>query len=100
MLIQTETTPNPATLKFMPGRKVMDAGTRDLLTRKRPALADLQAAAPGVGEFLAAFLAARLVVTDEEGGHPVITLAHEALITHLLGFGEPSFCKQQLLRVS
>jgi Fe-S cluster biogenesis protein NfuA len=29
MLIQTETTPNPATLKFLPGQKVMDAGTRD-----------------------------------------------------------------------
>jgi len=29
MLIETETTPNPATLKFLPGRKVMDAGTRD-----------------------------------------------------------------------
>ena len=25
MLIETETTPNPATLKFMPGRTVMDA---------------------------------------------------------------------------
>jgi Fe-S cluster biogenesis protein NfuA len=32
MLIQTETTPNPATLKFLPGRKVMDAGTRDFAT--------------------------------------------------------------------
>jgi len=29
MLIETETTPNPATLKFLPGRKVMDSGTRD-----------------------------------------------------------------------
>jgi Fe-S cluster biogenesis protein NfuA len=29
MLIQTETTPNPATIKFLPGRKVMEAGTRD-----------------------------------------------------------------------
>ena len=29
MLIETETTPNPATLKFLPGRTVMDAGTRD-----------------------------------------------------------------------
>lgn len=29
MLIETETTPNPATLKFMPGRPVMEAGTRD-----------------------------------------------------------------------
>ncbi len=29
MLIETETTPNPATLKFMPGREVMTNGTRD-----------------------------------------------------------------------
>ncbi|MEQ1548196.1 MAG: NifU family protein [Chakrabartia sp.] len=29
MLIETETTPNPATLKFMPGRPVMESGTRD-----------------------------------------------------------------------
>lgn len=29
MLIETETTPNPATLKFLPGRPVMNAGTRD-----------------------------------------------------------------------
>src|SRR3954471_22718955 len=29
MLIQTETTPNPATIKFLPGRKVMESGTRD-----------------------------------------------------------------------
>lgn len=32
MLIETETTPNPATLKFLPGRTVMDAGTRDFAT--------------------------------------------------------------------
>ena len=29
MLIQTETTPNPATLKFLPGQRVMETGTRD-----------------------------------------------------------------------
>ena len=29
MLIETETTPNPATLKFLPGRPVMTGGTRD-----------------------------------------------------------------------
>jgi Fe-S cluster biogenesis protein NfuA len=29
MFIQTETTPNPATLKFLPGRSVLDVGTRD-----------------------------------------------------------------------
>ena len=29
MLIETESTPNPATLKFLPGRPVMETGTRD-----------------------------------------------------------------------
>ena len=29
MFIQTESTPNPATLKFLPGQTVMDAGTAD-----------------------------------------------------------------------
>jgi Fe-S cluster biogenesis protein NfuA len=29
MFIQTESTPNPATLKFLPGRNVLDAGTAD-----------------------------------------------------------------------
>jgi len=29
MFIQTETTPNPATLKFLPGLSVMDEGTAD-----------------------------------------------------------------------
>ena len=29
MLIETEHTPNPATLKFLPGRAVMEGGTRD-----------------------------------------------------------------------
>ena len=29
MFIQTEETPNPATLKFIPGRDVLSAGTRD-----------------------------------------------------------------------
>jgi Fe-S cluster biogenesis protein NfuA len=32
MLIQTESTPNPATLKFLPGRTVMSEGTRDFAT--------------------------------------------------------------------
>jgi Fe-S cluster biogenesis protein NfuA len=33
MFIQTEATPNPATLKFLPGRAVLDAGTLDMPNR-------------------------------------------------------------------
>ena len=29
MFIQTEATPNPATLKFLPGQSVLDTGTAD-----------------------------------------------------------------------
>ena len=35
MFIQTESTPNPATLKFLPGREVMSAGTLDLRDREQ-----------------------------------------------------------------
>ena len=34
MFIQTEATPNPATLKFLPGRPVLEAGTLDMPTRE------------------------------------------------------------------
>lgn len=33
MFIQTEPTPNPSSLKFIPGRPVMDAGTADYTSR-------------------------------------------------------------------
>jgi len=33
MFIQTEATPNPATLKFLPGRAVLETGTIDLRSR-------------------------------------------------------------------
>jgi Fe-S cluster biogenesis protein NfuA len=34
MFIQTEATPNPATLKFLPGRAVLESGTLDMATRE------------------------------------------------------------------
>ena len=33
MFIQTEVTPNPATLKFLPGRPVLESGTLDIPSR-------------------------------------------------------------------
>ncbi|WP_282091546.1 NifU family protein [Epibacterium ulvae] len=34
MFIQTESTPNPATLKFLPGQSVLDAGTADFPSKE------------------------------------------------------------------
>jgi Fe-S cluster biogenesis protein NfuA len=50
MLIETETTPNPATLKFMPGRAVMDSGTRDFASHEEAEASPLAEALFGLGD--------------------------------------------------
>jgi Fe-S cluster biogenesis protein NfuA len=52
MFIQTEATPNPATLKFLPGRAVLETGTLDMLDKTAAAQSPLAAALfeiPNVG---------------------------------------------------
>jgi len=44
MFIKTETTPNPATLKFLPGRAVLKGGTRDFRDAQEAAAASPLAA--------------------------------------------------------
>src|SRR4029079_4074173 len=41
MFIQTEATPNPATLKFLPGRGVLESGTVELRSRGEAAQSPL-----------------------------------------------------------
>jgi Fe-S cluster biogenesis protein NfuA len=69
MFIQTEQTPNPATLKFIPGRTVMPAGTAnftDRETAQRSPLAERLFAMPQVtGVFLGADFIT--VTKDDEG---------------------------------
>src|SRR5436305_12610643 len=51
MFIQTEATPNPATLKFIPGRTVLDSGTMEFTDRQsaaRSPLAEKLFGVPGV----------------------------------------------------
>jgi Fe-S cluster biogenesis protein NfuA len=50
MLIQTESTPNPATLKFLPGQKVMDSGTRDFASPEDSEASPLAEAIFSTGE--------------------------------------------------
>jgi len=50
MLIQTETTPNPATLKFLPGTAVMPAGTRDFAAPEDAEASPLASAIFSTGE--------------------------------------------------
>ena len=55
MLIETESTPNPATLKFLPGRTVMDAGTRDFATPEEAEASPLADALFGLGDVTGVF---------------------------------------------
>ena len=50
MLIETETTPNPATLKFLPGQIVMSGGTRDFATPEEAEASPLADALFGLGD--------------------------------------------------
>ncbi|TKD53083.1 NifU family protein [Sphingomonas baiyangensis] len=55
MLIETETTPNPATLKFLPGRQVMPAGTRDFASPEEAEASPLADALFGLGDVTGVF---------------------------------------------
>lgn len=55
MLIETETTPNPATIKFLPGRSVMDAGTRDFASPEEAEVSPLAETLFGLGDVTGVF---------------------------------------------
>jgi Fe-S cluster biogenesis protein NfuA len=55
MLIETEPTPNPATLKFLPGRTVMDAGTRDFASPEEAEASPLAEALFDLGDVTGVF---------------------------------------------
>lgn len=55
MLIETESTPNPATLKFLPGRAVMETGTRDFASPEEAEASPLASALFSLGDVTGVF---------------------------------------------
>jgi Fe-S cluster biogenesis protein NfuA len=55
MFIETETTPNPATLKFLPGQQVMAAGTREFVSDEEAEASPLAAALFSLGDVTGVF---------------------------------------------
>jgi hypothetical protein len=55
MFIETETTPNPATLKFLPGEQVMPSGTREFLSEEEAAASPLAEALFTLGDVTGVF---------------------------------------------
>lgn len=68
MFIQTESTPNPATLKFLPGQSVLSEGTADFPTEEAAAGSPLARRLFGAGGVAGVFFGPDFVtVTKSEG---------------------------------
>jgi Fe-S cluster biogenesis protein NfuA len=69
MLIETETTPNPATLKFLPGQEVMASGTRDFADPDEADASPLAQALFTLGDVTGVFFGRDFIsVTIGQGG--------------------------------
>lgn len=80
MLIETETTPNPATLKFLPGRPVLPGGGADFTTPEAAEASPLASALFALGDVDRVFLGEDFVtVTRAPGGADWATLKADVL---------------------
>ena len=98
MFIQTEPTPNPATLKFLPGRAVMEEGTfeaRDLDAAERSPLARALMQLPGVGGVF--FASDFISVTKTEGEWQHLKPAVLGVVTEYYLSGAPLIVPRVLL---
>lgn len=67
MFIQTEATPNPATLKFLPGQSVLDAGTADFPTSESAGASPLARRIFAVQGVTGVFLGSDFVTVTKAG---------------------------------
>ena len=79
MLIETETTPNPATLKFLPGRAVMTAGTRDFADPEEAEASPLASALFDLGDVAGVFYGRDFVSVTAGPGSDWRTLKPDVL---------------------
>jgi Fe-S cluster biogenesis protein NfuA len=68
MFIQTEATPNPATLKFLPGRTVLAAGTLDMRDRAEAARSPLAERLFGIKGVGGVFFGADFITVSKTDG--------------------------------
>ena len=90
MFIETEITPNPATLKFLPGRPVMTFGTLDIRNEEGANQSPLAQALFSIGGISGVFFGSNFISVTQSGGDwqqlkPVVL---GAIMEHFLS-GEP-----------
>jgi Fe-S cluster biogenesis protein NfuA len=79
MFIETETTPNPATLKFLPGQQVMDVGTRDFADADEAEASPLAEALFSLGDVSGVFFGRDFVSVTAGPGSDWRTLKPQVL---------------------
>jgi Fe-S cluster biogenesis protein NfuA len=90
MFIQTEATPNPATLKFIPGRLVLDAGTMEFTSREAAARSPLAERLFGVAGVTSVFYGSDFItVTKDSSDWPHLKPAILGAIMEHYMSGEP-----------
>ncbi len=93
MFIETETTPNPATLKFLPGREVMPANTREFANEEDAAASPLAEALFSLGDVTGVFFGRDFVAVTAGPGVEWSTLKPQVvgiLLDHFVS-GAPLF---------
>jgi len=68
MFIQTEATPNPATLKFLPGRAVLEGGTLDLREPEQAAQSPLAERLFGIAGVSGVFFGSDFITVTKNAG--------------------------------
>jgi Fe-S cluster biogenesis protein NfuA len=68
MFIQTEATPNPATLKFLPGRPVLESGTLDIQSKEAAAQSPLAVRLFGVANVGGVFFGSDFISVTKTSG--------------------------------
>src|SRR5712692_11584533 len=68
MFIQTEPTPNPATLKFLPGRAVLASGTLDMRDKDAAAQSPLAEHLFGIAGVSGVFFGSDFISVTKAGG--------------------------------
>jgi len=68
MFIQTEATPNPATLKFLPGRAVLEGSTLDMRDAQEAAQSPLAERLFGIAGVSGVFFGSDFITVTKDGG--------------------------------
>ncbi len=79
MLIETELTPNPATIKFLPGRAVMENGTRDFAAPEEAEASPLAEALFGLGDVTGVFFGREFISVTAAPGSDWSSLKPDVL---------------------